>query len=104
MGRRRKLFLGSIIGAVSLLVAPRAGDARRGVRCGRFARRWRGASLTAFADTPCSAERAADTTAKRVDTDISASISISTDASASASISTDTSTDADVSAGTKTGG
>ena len=63
MGRRRTLFLGSIIGAISLLVAPRAGDGRRGVSRRRAARRLRGASLAAFAGTPCSAERTAEMTA-----------------------------------------
>jgi hypothetical protein len=53
VGKRKTLFFGSIISAVSLLVAPRvrgrgAGDARL--------RRQRG-SLTAFGGTPCSRER-----------------------------------------------
>ena len=60
MGRRRTLFLGSIIGAISLLVAPRAGGRRRGVGRRRAARRLRGASLAAFAGTPCSVERGAE--------------------------------------------
>ena len=59
MGRRRTLFLGSIIGAISLLAAPRSGR-RGGMSRRRAARRLRGASLAAFAGTPCSAERGAE--------------------------------------------
>ena len=60
MDRRRTLFLGSIIGAISLLVAPRPGRCRGGMSRRRAARRLRGASLAAFAGTPCSVERGAE--------------------------------------------
>ena len=59
MDRRRTLFLGSIIGAISLLVAPRSGRCH-GMSRRRVARRLRGASLAAFSGTPCSAERDAE--------------------------------------------
>ena len=89
MGRRRTLFLGSIIGAISLLVAPRPGRCRGGMSRRSAARRLRGASLAAFVGTPCSAERGAEMP----------------DAAPASVVGTDTGAmQAGVDTGTKTGG